>query len=158
LSFVSDPLPSDLELAGHVLLELALSCSEGDGAIFAYLSELDADGRLTYINEGCLRLAHRATSKAPDNYQTAWPFRDYSRRNAQPMTAGKTEVVQVAMLPISWKLSAGSRLKLSLSGSDAEHFMQVPHGRPPLFTLQTGGAQGCRLQLPVVTGKAKAPQ
>jgi putative CocE/NonD family hydrolase len=158
LSFVSDPLPSDLELAGHVLLELALSCSEGDGAIFAYLSELDADGRLTYINEGCLRLAHRATSKAPDNYQTAWPFRDYSRRNAQPMTAGTTEVVQVAMLPISWKLSAGSRLKLSLSGSDAEHFMQVPHGRPPLFTLQTGGSQGCRLQLPVVTGKAKAPQ
>ena len=156
LSFVSQPLPADLELAGHVLLELIVSCSEGDGSLFAYLSELEADGSLRYINEGCLRLAHRATTEAPAKYQTAWPFRDYSRSKIKAMTPGQTEVVQIAMLPISWKLSAGSRLKLSISGTDAEHFAQVPHGRPPLFKLQTGGARGCRLQLPVVVASAKA--
>lgn len=149
-SFLSDPLPSDVELAGHVLLDLSLSSSEMDGAIFAYLSEVDTNGRLIYINEGCLRLAHRKVSEAPDNYKTAWPFRDYSRNNAQRMSPSVIETIQIAMLPIGWKLAAGSRLKLSLSGADAQHFQQVPHGRPPLYTLQLGGVTGCRLQLPVV--------
>jgi putative CocE/NonD family hydrolase len=149
LSFLSDPLPEAVELAGHVLLELTLECSEGDGSIFAYLSEQQADGTLVYINEGCLRLAHRAVSPSPANYQTAWPFRDYSRRNARPMVPGVAEIVQVAMLPIGWRLAAGSRLKLSLSGADGEHFQQVPHGRPPLFRLELGGIRGCRLRLPV---------
>ncbi|QHI97521.1 CocE/NonD family hydrolase [Xylophilus rhododendri] len=150
LSFRSDPLPQALELAGHVLLELTLSCSQGDGSLFAYLSEELADGRLVYINEGCLRLSHRAVSPAPENYRTAWPFREYSRRLARPMDPAVTETLQIAMLPVAWQLAAGSRLRLSLSGADGEHFQQVPHGRPPLYRFELGGTQGCRLQLPVV--------
>ena len=155
-SFLSDPLPHDLELAGHPLLELNVASSESDGALFAYLSELEADGNLVYITEGCLRLAHRATTEAPDHYRTVWPFRDYSRANARRMEPGRAETVQIPLLPIGWKLSAGSRLKLSLSGADAEHFQQVPHGRPPRYTLQLGGVGGCVLRLPVaaaVTGR-----
>ena len=154
LSFLSEPLQGDLELGGHALLELALSSSENDGAIFAYLSELDADGNLRFITDGCLRLAHRQVSEAPAKYQTVWPFRDYSRKNAKRMTPSEVERVQIALLPIGWTLKAGSRLKLSLSGADAEHFQQVPHGRPPLFTFQLGGAQGCSLRLPVVSSKS----
>lgn len=154
LSFLSDPLQSDLELGGHVLLELALSSSERDGALFAYLSEFDAQGRLHYITDGCLRLAHRTVSEPPANYQTVWPFRDYSRKNARRMTPSEVERVQLALLPIGWTLKAGSRLKLSLSGSDAEHFQQVPHGRPPRYSFQLGGQRGCVLQLPIVTDRA----
>ncbi|WPB56541.1 CocE/NonD family hydrolase [Xylophilus sp. GOD-11R] len=152
LSFVSDPLPQALELGGHVLLELTLQCSEGDGALFAYLSEEQADGTLVYINEGCLKLSHRATAPAPTHYRTAWPFRDYARRNVRAMDPTVAETVQIAMLPIGWRLAAGSRLRLSLSGADGEHFQQVPHGRPPRYRLQLGGVQGCRLRLPIVAG------
>lgn len=154
-SFLSDPLPHDMELAGHPLLKLNVACSEGDGALFAYLSELEEDGNLVYITEGCLRLAHRATREAPERYRTAWPFRDFSRASARRMVPGEMEAVQIPLLPIGWRLSAGSRLKLSLSGADAEHFQQVPHGRPPRYTLRLGGADGCVLRLPVaaaVTG------
>lgn len=151
LSFVSAPLPNEIELAGHMLLELTLSSSEGDGAIFAYLSELDADGKLTYISEGCLRLAHRQVSTPAENYRSVWPFRTYSRADAKRMTPNVMETVQIAILPIAWRLSAGSRLKLSLSGADSEHFQQVPHGRPPRYTLQIGGAQGCKLRLPIAS-------
>ena len=157
LSFRSDPLPQPLELAGHVLLELTLSCSEGDGSIFAYLSEEQADGTLVYMNEGCLRLAHRAVSEAPARYRTAWPFRDYARHHARPMQAGVAETVQVVMLPVAWRLAAGSRLRLSLSGADAAHFQQVPHGRPPLYRFACGGANGCRVRLPVVAQAELAP-
>ena len=154
LSFVSDPLAEDTELAGHVLLELTLGCSEGDGSLFAYLSEQLADGSLVYMNEGCLRLAHRATAPAPEHYRTAWPFRDYARRSARAMEKSVMETVQVAMLPVAWRLSAGSRIRLSLSGADAEHFQQVPHGRPPLYRFELGGVNGCRLRLPVVPATA----
>lgn len=153
LSFLSDPLPADVEMGGHVLLDLTLSSSENDGAIFAYLSELDEHGNLFFITEGCLRLAHRHISEAPARYKTVWPFRDYSRKNAKRMTPLELEAIQLALLPVGWQFKAGSRLKLSLSGADAEHFQQVPHGRPPQYAFQLGGVQGCALRLPIRTRK-----
>lgn len=151
LSFVSDPLSDDLELGGHIRLDLTLSSSESDGAIFAYLSELESDGQLRFITDGCLRLAHRQTSAPPPRYQAVWPYREYSRSHARRMTPLVMEQVQIALLPVGWRLKAGSRLKLSLSGADAEHFQQVPHGRPPRFSFELGGPRGCVLRLPVVS-------
>jgi hypothetical protein len=34
----------------------------------------------------------------------------------------------------------GSRLRLSLAGTDADHVKQVPHGRPPVLTLHLGAS------------------
>jgi hypothetical protein len=45
--------------------------------------------------------------------------------------------------------SAGSRLRLSLAGGDADHFVQTPHGQPPFITLLSGGERASVLELPV---------
>jgi predicted acyl esterase len=126
-----------------------VSTSEHDGAVFVYLSEIEADGTARYITEGQLRMLHRASVSSPASYRTTWPYRTFHRADARHMTPGMPEMLRFALLPISWKLSRGSRLRLSIAGADADHFMQVPHGRPPRFEVVVGGATGSFVELPI---------
>ncbi|MEI6721369.1 MAG: CocE/NonD family hydrolase [Betaproteobacteria bacterium] len=149
LHFDTAPLKAPVGVAGHVLARLCVASSEADAAIFVYLSEVEASGEVRYISEGMLRLLHRKVGEAPRDYTTAWPYRSFDRADAQLMTPGKAESVAIAMLPTAWTLAAGSRLRISVSGADAQHYPQVPHGRPPRLTFVTGGSDGTSFVIPV---------
>jgi len=149
LSFTSAPLDEDLELSGHVVAHLQVATSERDASVFAYLSEVEPSGRSRYVTEGLLRALHRATCAPPPEYRTTWPFRAYRRADAKLMQPGVPERLSFALLPISWRFPAGSRLRLSIAGTDADHFAQVPHGRPPLLQVVLGGPDGSVLELPL---------
>jgi putative CocE/NonD family hydrolase len=149
LHFDTAPLVSPLGIAGHVLANLKISSSQPDAAIFVYLSELEDDGTARYVSEGMLRLLHRAVGEAPRDYRTSWPYRSYARADARLMTPGLAANVTLALLPVAWTFSKGSRLRISISGADAQHYPQVPHGRPPRLTFHTGGTDGTRFVIPV---------
>lgn len=149
LSFTSEPLEADAEITGHPIVHLDMSTSEHDGAVFVYLSEVEEDGTTRYITEGQLRMIHRASVSCPASYRTTWPFRTFHRDEARHMTPGAPEMLRFALLPISWNVRKGSRLRLSIAGADADHFMQVPHGRPPRFEVVIGGTNGSFVELPL---------
>ncbi|OZI18774.1 hydrolase [Bordetella genomosp. 9] len=148
-SFTSAPLPQAMELAGHAVIDLWLSCSEPDGALFVYLSEIEADGRERYVTEGLLRLLHRKVSHCPPEYRTTWPFRSFRKEDAAPLVPGRYERIELGLLPTAWRFSAGSRVRVSIAGADSDHCGQVPHGRPPRFTLATGGERDSSIMLPL---------
>jgi putative CocE/NonD family hydrolase len=148
LSFTSEPLDGPMEIAGHPVVSLWLASSEPDAAIFAYLSEVEADGSVRYVTEGVLRAIHRAEAPAPRNYRTTWPWRSFARAAAKPMPVGEPQLLHFALLPTAWRFSAGSRVRLSIAGADADHFVQAPHGRPPRLTLSSGGERATMLELP----------
>lgn len=152
LTFATAPLEQEAELTGHAVIQLHVATSEHDAAVFAYLSEVDADGRSWFITEGHLRLLHRAEAKAPASYDATWPWRTFRREHAKHMQPGVAETVRFALLPVSWKLQAGSRLRLALAGGDADHFAQVTAGRPPLLTFALGGANASFIDLPLKQG------
>jgi putative CocE/NonD family hydrolase len=145
LAYTSAPLVDDLALCGHAILTLRLACSEPDAAIHAYLSELESDGALRYVTEGMLRALHRHEQPAPDDYRAAWPWRSYARTDAAPLIPGVPETLRIALLPTAWTFRAGSRIRLSLAGADADHFGQMPHGRPPVLSVHHGES---RIELP----------
>ena len=62
---------------------------------------------------------------------------------------GEPTRLRITLLPTSWRLRKGSRLRLAIAGADADHYAQVPHGRPPALTLHHGGAMASRLELPL---------
>ena len=64
------------------------------------------------------------------------------------MPIGELQLLKFALLPIAWRLAKGSRIRLSISAADADHFVQTPHGRPPLLTVGSGGEQATVLELP----------
>lgn len=147
-SFTSEPLAVALEIAGHPVVSLWLSSSEPDAAVFAYLSEVEPDGTVRYVTEGLLRALHRAEAEAPRNYRATWPWRTFARKDARPMPPGEPQLLRFALLPTAWRFAAGSRIRLSIAGGDADHFVQTPHGRPPLLTLLSGGERASVLELP----------
>ena len=148
LCFTTEPLAAPLEIAGHPVVSLWLASSEPDAAVFVYLSEVEADGTARYVTEGVLRAIHRAEAPAPRNYRTTWPWRTFARKDAKPMPVGEPQLLRFALLPTAWRFAAGSRIRLSIAGGDADHFVQTPHGRPPLLTVMSGGEQATCLELP----------
>jgi putative CocE/NonD family hydrolase len=145
----SAPLAQDMELTGHGLADLWLSASTPDAALFVYVSEVEADGTVRYVTEGLLRALHRKESPAPAQYRTTWPFRSFRREDAAPLVPGQVERIRIPLLPVSWVFRAGSRIRLSIAGMDADHCVQVPHGRPPELTLLRGGERASGLELPL---------
>ena len=65
------------------------------------------------------------------------------------MKPGVPETVRFALLPVSWTLQAGSRLRVAIAGADADHFAQVPHGRPPRLEFTLGGDEATFIDLPL---------
>ena len=47
------------------------------------------------------------------------------------MPIGEPQLLKFALLPVAWRFAKGSRIRLSIGGADADHFVQTPHGRPP---------------------------
>lgn len=153
LCYNSAPLATAMELAGHGLADLWLSSSEPDIALFVYLTEVEAGGTERYVTEGLLRALHRKERPAPESYRTTWPFRSFARGDAAPLVPGKVERIRIPLLPVAWRFSAGSQIRLSIAGADDDHCGQVPHGRPPLLDLFRGEGHASALELPLTVAK-----
>jgi uncharacterized protein len=135
VGYRSPALDTPAELAGHAVLTLNLAVSEPDAALHVYLSEEEPDGRVRYVTEGVLRLLHRKLSDPPANYRASWPYHTHDRADAAPLVPGRVERIVIALLPTAWVFGKGSRIRLAIGGADADHYGQVPHGRPPVFTV-----------------------
>ncbi|MBB5503410.1 hypothetical protein HDG37_007651 [Paraburkholderia sp. MM5384-R2] len=148
LSFETPVLTQPMSIAGHPVATLRMSMDQGDASILVYLSEVTSDGRVHYITEGMLRAIHRQTAPAPDDYLTVWPFRTYYRKDAKPVDKGAVLEYSIPLLPVAWTLAEGSRLRLSLAGADAGHFVPMPYGRPPTFDVHVG-LDGSSVSIPI---------
>ncbi|NDZ17301.1 hydrolase [Variovorax sp. WS11] len=138
LRYDSAPLEAAAELTGHVAVQLLFVSSEKDAAAHVYLTEVLADGQCRYVTEGSLRALHReGLSRSPD-YVASWPVNSYDRASARLMTPGEPARLVFSLLPVSWTFAPGSRIRISLTGSDAGHAPQVPHGRPPRLEILRG--------------------
>lgn len=149
LNFTTEAFQTDAEISGHIIVNLKIASSQRDAALFAYAAEVDAHGKVHYITEGMLRALHRAAAEAPAEYRTTWPYRTFFRKDAKTLQPGIPVRLEFALLPVSWTLKRGSRLRLSIGGADADHFPQVPHGYPPLLSLFVGAEEGSFIELPM---------
>jgi putative CocE/NonD family hydrolase len=148
LCYTSPPLEGDVEVSGHPVVTLWLKSNQGDAAVFVYLSEVEADGRVRYVTEGVLRALHRHESPCPPHEKRTWPYHAFTRADAAPMSKGRTERIRFGLLPISWSFRAGSRLRVAIAGADCDHYVQVPHGRPPTLTIRHGDSFASMIELP----------
>lgn len=149
LNFTSEKIVTDMEISGHIIVNLTVSSTQRDAALFVFASEIESDDRLYYITEGMLRALHRKTAPTPKNYQTTWPYRSYFRSDAQALVPDKAVTMQFALLPVSWTLKAGSRLRISIAGADRDHFPMIPNGMPPILRFTLGGSDACSIEIPM---------
>ena len=149
LCYTSEPFAAGHELSGHPVATLHLTASEADAALHVYLEDVAPDGTCRYITEGMLRALHRKERKAPDHHQVIGPFHSFKRADAAPLVPGEVATLRLSLLPTSWRVLAGHRLRLAIAGADSDNYGQVPHGRPPLLSIRRGGPYASSISLPL---------
>jgi len=126
-SYATPPLEEDLEIAGHPLVALWLRARGIDGAIFLYLEEEDKDGRIHYVTEGQLRLVFRDVDVEGDPmYRSTAPYRSFLKSTARRLEADRSVRFLIDLLPTAYVFRRKSRVRLTISGSDLDHFAPVP--------------------------------
>jgi hypothetical protein len=133
LTFTTEPLAEELEITGDPRAVVRLRVVEGeDAAVVAKLVVLRPNGESALISTGMIRVSHRNGSEAP-----------------APVPLGEDIEVTVPLWTISYRVRAGERLRLSISGADFPRYWPLPHNAT--IELRTG-ADGTYLDLPLVAG------
>jgi hypothetical protein len=149
LYYTSSPLAQDAEMTGHGEVALWLSTSTADFAVHAYISELAADGASRYVTEGLLRALHRKETPVPAHYQASWSFHSCERADAERMPIGTPQLLKFALLPVSWTFKAGSRIRISFAGADADHCARIPADGPVRLMFWRGADRASSVALPL---------
>lgn len=125
--FTTSPLTADLEVTGHAVIHLYVSTDLEDGAFFAYLEDVDENGKATYVTEGQLRGLQRHVSQEPrpHNDVAEVPYHSYLRKDGKPMEPGRVEHITFDLYPVSYLFRKGHSIRISLSGGDKDHFTPV---------------------------------
>jgi len=149
LRYESAGLGRDTVVSGHPIVCLHLVTDQPDAAVFVYLEDVAPDGRRRYVTEGVLRALHRKQGTPPASYAVCWPYRSFTRADAEPVPPGEAIELEFALLPTSWRFRAGHRIAIAIAGADWDHYSRLPHGRPGRWHILHGQGQASRLALPV---------
>jgi putative CocE/NonD family hydrolase len=149
LNFTSPVLMQDMELTGNPTVSLWVASNVTDCAIHAYISEIFPDGESNYVTEGLLRTLHRRESSPPGNYQTPCVFRSCTRADAESMPIGAPQLLRFSLLPTSWTFQAGSKIRLSIAGGDADHCERISNDDTTRLKFLLGGDSASFVALPL---------
>ncbi len=149
LTYTGEPLGEELELVGHPVLRVWIE-SDQLVDVFAYLEAVGPAGFSRYLTEGCLRSRHRAVAEPPYGY-LGMPWHpsggdDMEGAAAQPVELG------FDLHPIGTVVSAGDRLRVTLTGADRASHEPLDADPAPEIRVLFGGDHPSRIELPVLFG------
>jgi hypothetical protein len=153
LSYETAPLERDLLVAGSGFAELYIGADAPDADVQVALSEVRADGVEHLVQNGWLRLGHRAIDDERSNgLEVVHPFTDEAYR---PLPDDELVQARVEIPAVGHVFEKGSRLRLTISSPGRNHVtwtFEPPEGVDADTTYRVGlGADGpSALVLPVV--------
>ena len=148
LVFQTDALPEPLEITGHPVAVLFVRSSADDGSFHVYLEEVTAEGEVRYITEGIFRARHRRIGEDPPAWETLAPYHTFRKADDLPLVPGEVAELAFGMQPISYLVSAGSRVRVAIGGADADNFVMVP-AQPPTIEILRSAEHPSHVVLPV---------
>ena len=147
-TFTGPRFTEEVEITGSPALFLELATTASDGAIHVTLEQVMPNGNAEYVTEGWLNLRHRKVSESPRPHAgPAW--HSQAEQDLLEVVPGERMTAALELYPVSVSIGAGSRLRLTVAGTDRDN-LYVPERDPaPVLTLFFGGPSGSRLELPV---------
>jgi len=147
VAYEGAPLPAPLEVTGSPRLSLWVRSSAHDGAFFATLEDVLPDGRVVPLTDGRLRALHRRLQQPP---RAGVPLvRSFLRADALSLIPGEAAELVFDLEPTSYLFGAGHRIRLSLAGSERDHFARVPASGEVRVRFLRDRAHPSRLELPI---------
>ena len=149
----SEPLQEDMEVTGHVQVDVFVSSSTNDAQVFVYLEDIDENGKVQYVTEGELRALHKKVSDEKAPYNQVGPYHSFLKEDGQALVPGEVAELKFSMLPISYLFKKGHRVRVAIAGADADQFRNMTNDEP-LYTIHRSFKYPSRVELPVVTQSA----
>jgi predicted acyl esterase len=168
VSFFSEPMTEDVELAGYMKLGLRVSSSSADMDIFATLRVLDENGQEVFYNTppsapspitlGFLKVSHR---KLDEKLSTSFqPVPTHTKADSQPLAANEKVQVEVELWNNTALVKKGHRIWLTVQPHDGcfvsahnLHEYDASYHTGASNTIYTGGFEPSYLQIPVIPPK-----
>jgi len=151
LTYTTPPLRSDLLSAGPAALDVRLSSTTSETAIWAVIADVWPDGSSHPVATGRLLSAYpridRRRSLVDAHGNVVQPYGVYSAKSDAP--GGTERTYQVEFWPIGNRFKRGHRVRLVILGASAASKASAP----AVNTVRLGGAMASRLLLPVLAGR-----
>ena len=148
LTYTTPPLDTDVEVTGHPIVHLWLATAAPDLDVFAYLEEVEAAGKSTYITEGELRASHRRLGPAPFN-NLGLPYALHRQSDQQPIVAGQPFELTFCLLPTAYRFHADRRVRLTVAFADAGNFDTPVLDPAPTLELLRDTGHPSFVELPI---------
>jgi len=151
LTYTSEVLDQDLVIAGYPIVTLYVSADVADHELTVYLEEVEADGYSRYLTQASLLASHR-TLGTPKFSNLGLPWATSTRADVDataPLTDGVAEV-QIVLEPVGNLFNAGHRIRVTITGADADLNWSVPRSPPARLTVERNAEYPSRIVLPIV--------
>ena len=150
LTYTSPPLAHDTEITGYPIVTLYVTSTHTDGAFYAYIEDVDENGRVTYVTEGQLRAIHRRVSTDPSPYELLVPYHSFKEKDAIPLAPGEMAELAFGLQPTSVLIKRGHRIRIAIAGHDKGTFVRIPAEGTPTITVARNRLHASNIVLPVV--------
>ena len=148
LTYTTDRLAADLKVIGHPVITLFLSASKGDADVHVYLEEVDDQNVSHYVTEAVLRASHRKLGQAPwDNL--GLPYQRSNQADVEPLPADQAVELVMDLHPTATVFNAGHKLRITITGADADNTEPAPSGADNTLTLHYGPQTPSAILLPI---------
>jgi len=125
LTFTSEPLTADMEVAGHGKVVLHASSSRNDMDFMVKVSEQFAQPpeerskgvqpRYVIVTKGWLRASHRELDPALSTDDIP----HYKHEKPLPVEPGKIYKLEVPLMAIAWRFKKGNRIRVEIACGDS---------------------------------------
>ena len=137
LTYTTEPLAEDLEIAGNPRLDLHFSSSTDAGLLFIKLCDVAPDGTSVLVTKGYLNVAYRE-----------------SREAMSPVEPDIVYPLEIDMLACAYRFKAGHRIRVSIAGGDLYNIWPV--SKPGTGSIHRAPAAPSHIVLPVIPAQSPA--
>jgi predicted acyl esterase len=154
LSYLTDPLPSDMVVTGPGHLDLWVRSTATDADLEVVMTEVYPDGHEVAVQEGLLRAGDRSVDPTrSDQFQIE---HNYDLGHYQALPADQFTFLQIPLFSVAHPFRAGSRLRITIDTPGGNlpiwSFINPSFGTQPVFDdVAHGPTMPSKLVLPVTT-------
>jgi putative CocE/NonD family hydrolase len=154
LTYTTAPLRQATTVTGLGRVTLTVTGVHGarHGALYAYLEDVQPDGRVTYLTEGELALADRAI--APKKNNPPWSElrtpRTYARADASPFPLHTRQQITFDLLPTSVQFHPGDRIRIAIAAANPDSFQLLPADGNATYQISHDPASPSFVDLPII--------
>ncbi len=111
---------------------------------------MDKNGNVHYVTEGVFRAVHRKISEEKQPYKDVVPYHTFLKKDAQPLIPDEVAELKFDLLPVSYLFKKGHKIRIAISGADADHFRPMTNSEP-IIKLWHTEQYPSKVELPVTS-------